>query len=66
MFIETAFQYKDSLSQMERSLAMEDFLNIDQKQRQQELATAKRYCFGCALLCEVLIHKQFASKDARI
>jgi signal transduction histidine kinase len=42
MFIETAFQYKDSLSQMERSLAMEDFLNIDQKQRQQELATAKR------------------------
>jgi two-component system NtrC family sensor kinase len=42
IFLQTAFQYKDSLSQMERSMAIEDFLNIDQKQRQQELETAKR------------------------
>ena len=41
-YSETASRYKDSLSQMERTMAITDYLNIDESERQRELDDAKK------------------------
>jgi signal transduction histidine kinase len=38
----TASQYKDSLSHLERSMTIKDFVSIDEAQRQSELEAAKK------------------------
>ncbi len=39
---ENASQYKDSLARLERLIAIEDFVNIDESERQRELESAQK------------------------